>query len=1095
MNKLQSFIILTVVLINAISNSYAQDQLLGGYELVVQIGHGRDITQFDISDDKKHCVTGSYDKTVNLWDVEKCKLIRTFIGHKGEIIGVAISKDKKYVASISASPDYDLKLWNAFTGDSIYTLRSPTGWSFDKLAITADNKYIVCSKGSKIEVLDLLSGKLVKALNGHSDDINSICCSSDGKYFITGGEDQKMILWDAVKLSKKKSFSGIKSTIYNVGFSIDGTAVFCNADKSNYVFDIETGKKIGEVGYCSTSGDISPDKRYMLTNGSMWDIASGKKLFDIQEAKNMGYQTFTAYGSDGKTIVSAFKGSLALFESESGTILKKTGGVNKSICGGAFFTPDMHEIFHGDNDGKLLFWNLQDLAISRMIKGNDKAITSIAMTNDYSKVLVAGKDGFTCLYDTKEFKYRSGHSSGASRGRYPYEVAISPDGTHFATISVEPKGDITYFRELNVKEDLAVGRSVKTYDINDQRHIAFSGDNKYLFSTDDGTSYISAFLIAGDLFSNTPYLNHKWGVYALATSADGKFLLSGSGDKTMKLWNANTYECLRTFEGQHSDDIRAVAISNSGKLAVSGSDDRSVIVWDTQTAKPIRKFTGHGGSILSVKFSPDDKYVISSSSDRSIRIWNVVSGHWTSFITSSDNQQWLVFNSDDYWDSSPNGGDFVAMVNGVDTWNIDQFAVKNNRPDLILSGLGSSNTTLIEHYKKQYLKRLRKLGINEVNLTNTSDIPTTNITSITNEGTTATVNALFTDKSSALKRYNLFVNDVPIFGALGKEITGNEKSISESIPLCAGQNKVEVSCINSNGVESYRALTYVNISTAPLRNLYLLAFGVSKYKNPSYNLRYADKDALDLEKVAQNLKGKGFENVYTKVLTNEQVTPDAIKASKDFVKNAKPDDTFILFIAGHGMHDKDAEATYYYLTSNADINNLKATSADFETIEDLLQGIPPRNKLFLMDACESGEIDDDDQGQMIATATGVGIASRGFKTTSSLSTDNRQLSTKRTYLYQKDRYIYNDLVRRSGAIVFSSSKGGELSYERSDIENGLFTEYIMKALTTTEADKDNNGIVSTDELRQYVSAQVAKASGDLQHPTVDRDNIYQKFGF
>jgi len=192
---------------------------------------------------------------------------------------------------------------------------------------------------------------------------------------------------------------------------------------------------------------------------------------------------------------------------------------------------------------------------------------------------------------------------------------------------------------------------------------------------------------------------------------------------------------------------------------------------------------------------------------------------------------------------------------------------------------------------------------------------------------------------------------------------------------------------------------------------------------------------------------------------------------------------------------KDAEATYYYLTSNADVNNLKATAADFETIEDLLQGIPPRNKLFLMDACESGEIDEEDQGQMIASATGVGISSRGFKTVSTETTNNEQRTTKRSYLYQKDRYIYNDLVRRSGAIVFSSSKGGELSYERSDIQNGLFTYWVMKALTTKDADKNNDGFVSTDELREYVSAQVGKASGDLQHPTVDRDNLYQKFGF
>ena len=325
--------------------------------------------------------------------------------------------------------------------------------------------------------------------------------------------------------------------------------------------------------------------------------------------------------------------------------------------------------------------------------------------------------------------------------------------------------------------------------------------------------------------------------------------------------------------------------------------------------------------------------------------------------------------------------------------------------------------------------------------------------------------------------------------------------VSDRIELCNGFNKIEVSCINSKGAESPRALLGINhIKKSPV-NLYLLAFGVSKYKDPSLNLQYAHKDALDLEKVMQTYKGKGFENVYTKVLTNEQVSPDAIKAAKDFVKNAKVDDTFILFIAGHGMHDRDEEATYYYLTHNTDLNKLAGTAASFETIEDLLQGIPPRNKLFLMDACESGEIDEEDQGQMIAAATGAGIASRGFKSTSPViairqsAEKQSQPSAKRSYLYQKNRYIYNDLVRRSGAIVFSSSKGGELSYERSDIENGLFTEYIMKALTTTEADENKDGIVSTDELRKYVSAKVAEASKGLQHPTVDRDNIYQKFGF
>ena len=77
--------------------------------------------------------------------------------------------------------------------------------------------------------------------------------------------------------------------------------------------------------------------------------------------------------------------------------------------------------------------------------------------------------------------------------------------------------------------------------------------------------------------------------------------------------------------------------------------------------------------------------------------------------------------------------------------------------------------------------------------------------------------------------------------------------------------------------------------------------------------------------------------------------------------------------------------------------------------------------------------------------------------------------------------------------MFSSSKGSELSYESDTIQNGFFTESIIRALISDDADKD--GTVSTDELRLYIVDSVASNTGRLQHPTVDRDNIYQKFSF
>ncbi|MBI5242665.1 MAG: hypothetical protein HY922_03145 [Elusimicrobia bacterium] len=145
-----------------------------------------------------------------------------------------------------------------------------------------------------------------------------------------------------------------------------------------------------------------------------------------------------------------------------------------------------------------------------------------------------------------------------------------------------------------------------------------------------------------------------------------------------------------------------------------------------------------------------------------------------------------------------------------------------------------------------------------------------------------------------------------------------------------------------------------------------------------------------------------------------------------------------------------------------------------------------------MDTCESGEVDGKVQKQYLAMAGSRGLKARTTRGMKAIG--KGRMSAPRTYLFQQDRFIYNDLIRRSGAIVVSSSRGGEFSYERGDLRNGLFTNAIIAGLTG-KASKAAGDIVSTDELRDYVIKTVSRMSADLQHPTVDRDNIYRKFGF
>ena len=349
------------------------------------------------------------------------------------------------------------------------------------------------------------------------------------------------------------------------------------------------------------------------------------------------------------------------------------------------------------------------------------------------------------------------------------------------------------------------------------------------------------------------------------------------------------------------------------------------------------------------------------------------------------------------------------------------------------------------------------------------------------------------DDRYPLKRYGIYVNDVSVFGSQGRPVEGRKAEFAETVELTSGKNKIEITCLNEKGAESYRALTFADYNQPVKGDLYFIGFGVSTYKDPKLNLKYAHKDALDLEAIFKKMTDS-YDTVYHRAFVNEEVTVETIQQIRHLLANAKVDDTLVLFMAGHGVHDLDKEATYYYLTHGTSPENLSGTGASFESIEDLLTEAKPRKKLFLMDTCESGELDESALDTYFAMAGARGFRAR---TTRAIRVFGRiaQKNANRQFLYNQDRYIYNELDRRSGAIVFSSSRGGEFSYESDRVENGFFTEAVVQALTVAISDPTKSRTISTDQLRVYVSRAVSDMSAGMQHPTVDRDNIYQSLLF
>ena len=115
---------------------------------------------------------------------------------------------------------------------------------------------------------------------------------------------------------------------------------------------------------------------------------------------------------------------------------------------------------------------------------------------------------------------------------------------------------------------------------------------------------------------------HTAAVTSVAFSPDGGSVLSGSADESLKLWDVATGKEIRTFTG-HTERVMSVAISPDGRSVLSGSDDMRLKLWDVATGKEIHSFTGHADSVGSVVFSPDGRSALSGSHDMSLKLWNL----------------------------------------------------------------------------------------------------------------------------------------------------------------------------------------------------------------------------------------------------------------------------------------------------------------------------------------------------------------------------------------------------------------------------------------------------------------------------------------
>ncbi len=192
--------------------------------------------------------------------------------------------------------------------------------------------------------------------------------------------------------------------------------------------------------------------------------------------------------------------------------------------------------------------------------------------------------------------------------------------------------------------------------------IAFSADGKWLASGSlDKT--IKLWVTASGALLGT--LRQSAAVNAVAISSNNTWIASGGDDGTVRLWEARTGKLLGALSGAEYA-VYAVAFSPNAKLVAAAGKDRTVFVWDVESGKRVYTLEGHTGEIYVLGFSPDGKFLASAGADKTLRIWNLTNGQESfNHPGHKDKILSLAYSPDGKWLATGDAGQAIRIWDAV----------------------------------------------------------------------------------------------------------------------------------------------------------------------------------------------------------------------------------------------------------------------------------------------------------------------------------------------------------------------------------------------------------------------------------------------
>ncbi len=965
---------------------------------------------------------------------------------------------------------------------------------------------------------------------GHVEEIRDIAFSPNMKYIATFSWDGTVKVWKVqtgeILLDIHPGFkNGEEEYQLDMLYSPDGKKIITLTSQGAEIWDAFTGRNIRKLEYAIEEDSYKNENTFfnskdkLVVGSDLLDLAlnkfikNGGKSFpkrsrpetkikdsldwvktqslyrgqgmeaQLRDFDDMDVNAY--YSADRRMIVTAIAESADIWEAESGRLISRLRS-HSAIVWNCNYSNDGGKILTASADGYARLWNVKNGQLVSSIRTGYPAYLpwSAAFSPDGTKMICGPfdedadeeEDNMIRIWDIgkKQVVFETPGHSARMRN-----TCFSPDGRR---VLIPTNGDSIFI--LNIENFKFTHRIKAAGPVT----ASFSADGKKILVV--GESMVR--VLDAETLKRISAFNPPTGegLFNATLSPDGKIIIVFVGDESSTVWNAETGERIppdnayvKAIEGE--DFLTTAVFSPDMKKAlISGSE---LNLWDVNSGKKLLTLKKEDNDLADACFTPDGNRILTAYIDNSCRVWDARNGELLYSFYGIDTTNYLIKSPAGYYMGSLGAAKQLHYVTkDLSTITFEQLDVKYNRPDKVLEAMRVNDPLLVRSYHEAWVKRMQKLNIDTTAFRKEISIPQTDIVNQNKigrnqQGDQLSLSIRSRDSLFKLEHFNIWVNEVPLYGQRGLDIRKRKSSRFDttlSIRLSAGLNRIEASVTNQDGTESYHSPIFVNYNPVKPVNdsVYFIGIGINRFSQNSNDLKWCVQDIRDLVKAMRS--GYGDKLVIIDTLFDERVTPEIIAGLKKKLSRTGVNDKLIVSYSGHGLLSRKFD--YYLSAYHTNFQKPEEGGIPYDMIEDLLDSIPARKKILLLDACHSGELDKEELKRISDASANLAKnnirAAPGDKggIVSIPADDSTRLGLQKSFELMQSLFV--NVSKGTGSTIIAASGGVQFAQESSELGHGVFTYSLIEAMKRFKT-------IKVSELNKYIGSRVLELTNGLQKPT------------